>query len=176
MIGRVWWRIRRYLRRCAAGDETPTPIIRTMYASDFGEVLGIERQIYEFPWPRRTFEKCLRSGYCCLLVCERGAYGRERVSAYGIVDLDKPRAHICNISVAEDRQRRGLGRLLVNKLLDEASSRKAVSAYLEVRPSNHAARAFYRKLGFSQVGVRRGYYRSGAGQEDALIYHVAVEQ
>ena len=45
----------------------------------------------------------------------------------------------------------------------------ATLVFLEVRPANVGAIRLYERLGFRQVGVRRGYYQTPAGREDALV-------
>jgi ribosomal-protein-alanine N-acetyltransferase len=46
--------------------------------------------------------------------------------------------------------------------------------YLEVRPSNAAARALYRAEGFAEVGLRRDYYPAAGGREDAVIMELRL--
>ncbi len=154
-------------------EAQPAPVIRAMRVSDLSEVLEIEKRIYEFPWPRRAFEDCLRLGYYCVLVCERRPR-EEVVCGYGIMELARDQAHICNVSVAEDRQKRGIGRFLMQALLTRARSKGTKSAYLEVRPSNQGAQTFYRKLGFSHASTRRDYYRARVGVEDALVFRIEI--
>jgi [ribosomal protein S18]-alanine N-acetyltransferase len=64
-------------------------------------------------------------------------------------------------------RRRGIARLLLENLLTEARRRGAVEAFLEVRVDNAAARALYLREGFTQVGVRPGYY--DGGRVDAVV-------
>jgi ribosomal-protein-alanine N-acetyltransferase len=47
--------------------------------------------------------------------------------------------------------------------------------FLEVRPSNSAARALYARAGFREIGLRRGYYPAREGREDALVLELALE-
>jgi ribosomal-protein-alanine N-acetyltransferase len=54
-------------------------------------------------------------------------------------------------------------------LLDRARASGMYEAFLEVRPSNTAAARLYHSMGFEQVGVRRGYYQSIDGREDAAV-------
>ena len=74
--------------------------------------------------------------------------------------------HITLVAVAPERRRQGLGRQVLQALLDHAQQQGAAHATLEVAPSNSAAVALYRGLGFQDAGLRRGYYRNG---DDALI-------
>lgn len=74
--------------------------------------------------------------------------------------------HITLVAVAPERRRQGLGRQVLQALLDLARQQGAAHATLEVDPGNIAAVALYRDLGFQDAGLRRGYYRNGG---DALI-------
>ena len=75
-----------------------------------------------------------------------------------------------NIAVAGPARRRGLGTRLLGELLDLARGRGADAVFLEVRESNHAARALYEKWAFLESGRRRGYYKDP--EEDAILYRL----
>lgn len=70
------------------------------------------------------------------------------------------------IVVAKKSRRRGLATLLLSRLVENARSGNAGAVFLEVRESNQAARDLYRKMGFKETGVRKGYYPDTG--EDAL--------
>ena len=76
-------------------------------------------------------------------------------------------AHITAIAVRESYRRRGIGERLMIAAVETAIERKADFLTLEVRVSNTGAQALYTKYGFTQVGLRRGYYTDN--REDALI-------
>jgi ribosomal-protein-alanine N-acetyltransferase len=71
--------------------------------------------------------------------------------------------------VAASVQRRGYGGRLLEHLVGVARGYQAHVIFLEVRPSNPAARRLYLRHGFAQVGVRKGYYPARNGREDALL-------
>ena len=71
--------------------------------------------------------------------------------------------HVHALVVAPELRRRGVGRTLLEAALGAPAAR---AVFLEVRPSNVSARAFYGALGFAEVGVRRAYYADG---ENALL-------
>ena len=78
-------------------------------------------------------------------------------------------AHILNISVAPDEQGKGVGRRMMEILIETAKG-EAETMFLEVRPSNPGAIALYQKLGFNEIGVRKGYYPAeNNGREDAIM-------
>jgi len=71
--------------------------------------------------------------------------------------------------VAEACRRRGIGGRLLQDMSEFAQSAGARDVYLEVRPSNLGALRLYRSSGFTQVGIRRGYYQALGGREDAVV-------
>lgn len=90
-----------------------------------------------------------------------------RVVAHGGVMLVGDEAHVTTLAVDADLRRRGVATRLVRALLRAAADRGAVAATLEVRRSNEAARALYRRLGFEPAGVRPRYHP--ATGEDAIV-------
>ena len=76
------------------------------------------------------------------------------------------------IAVCPERRRRGLARTLIKAALSEPTAAGVCHVYLEVRPSNLAARTLYASLGFAETGVRRGYY----GDEDALLMTLDLQK
>lgn len=76
-------------------------------------------------------------------------------------------AEILTVGVVPSARRRGIGRVLLDALLDEARRRGAVEAFLEVRVDNAAGRGLYANEQFVEVGLRPGYY--DAGRVDAVV-------
>ena len=75
-------------------------------------------------------------------------------------------AHITNIAVRETYQRQGIGELLLISAIEMATKLKTHLITLEARISNTAAQSLYSKYGFTQTGLRRGYYTDN--KEDAV--------
>ena len=142
--------------------------IRPMRETDLDDVLSIEREAYEFPWSREIFRDCLRVGYSCRVLEFDG-----KVSAYGMLQIAAGKSRLLNLCVRAGLHRRGLGRCLLTFLIDVARSRQTRTVVLEVRPSNAAARRLYASMGFTEVGVSRGYYPARTGREDAMILSLA---
>jgi ribosomal-protein-alanine N-acetyltransferase len=93
----------------------------------------------------------------------------ERVVGYGILSISAGEAHILNLCVEPDSQSRGYGTQLLNEMLFRARSASVRAIFLEVRPSNKAALALYRKKGFHKIANRPAYYQANSGREDALV-------
>lgn len=138
--------------------------LRRMTADDLPSVLAIEAQNYGYPWSKGIFKDCFKAGYNCW-VCEE----MDRVLGYSIVSVAVGEAHILNISVDPAEQGQGIGRKMLENLIEVARNKKAEAVYLEVRPSNIGALALYQNMGFNEIGVRKGYYPTETGREDALM-------
>jgi ribosomal-protein-alanine N-acetyltransferase len=135
-----------------------------MRLADLDAVIGVEQAAYHFPWTEGIFRDCIRVGYDCHV-----AVAERRICGYGVLSIAVDECHVLNLCVHPDYQGRGIGRVLLDHLLDIGRSRGAGSVFLEVRPSNQAALALYRNTGFDEVGVRPAYYPAEFGREDAVI-------
>ena len=81
-------------------------------------------------------------------------------------------AEILTVGVVPQARRQGIGARLLAMLLDEATQRGAVEAFLEVRVDNTAAQQLYEQARFVRVGIRRGYYAEG--RVDAVVMRRAI--
>lgn len=142
--------------------------LRQMDHSDLPTVLAIENLNYEFPWTEGVFKDCFRAMNYVNWVCEAPD---DIIVGYCIISVGAGEAHVMNISVSPDFQRQGAGRKMLEHLIHYARPR-AEKLYLEVRPSNPAAIDLYRKTGFREIGVRKGYYPAKGGREDALMFEL----
>jgi ribosomal-protein-alanine N-acetyltransferase len=137
--------------------------LRKMTTTDLSEVLAIEKKNYPFPWEEDIFRDCFRAGYNCW-VCEES----DIVLGYSILSIGAGEAHILNISVDPKEQGQGIGRKMLENLIDVARG-QAETIFLEVRPSNPVAIALYENVGFNEIGIRKAYYPAENGREDALM-------
>lgn len=140
------------------------PRLRVMEEADVPAVMAIERVAYEFPWSEGILRDCFRFGYLCKVY-----ESSEGIIGYGIISIGAGECHFLNICIAPPHQHRGHGARLVTQLLEIARTARARTALLEVRVSNNAAFRLYDKLGFNEIGTRRGYYPAHGGREDALV-------
>lgn len=132
-------------------------------------VVTIERAVHVHPWTRGNFSDSISAGYHCWV-----AHREAALVGYGVVMIAAGEAHLLNLSVALDWQRLGIGSELTRFFVKLARDYGADRIYLEVRPSNAAARALYSTHGFAEVGVRRDYYPTADGREDAVIMERAL--
>ena len=140
------------------------PVLRPMRADDLETVITIEQAIYAHPWTPGNFRDSLHAGYSCWVLEYGGC-----IAGYGVLMIGVSEAHLLNLSVASDWQGRGLGRSLLHHFIVVARGCAAQRLFLEVRPSNQAARSLYADAGFHELTVRRGYYPDGLGREDGIL-------
>ena len=112
-------------------------------------------------WNERRILRCISNPDCVVLMARDG----RRLAGFAIAEFFDDRTHLNLLAVRPAYQRMGVGRTLMAWLESSARTAGTFLMHLEVRASNQLARDFYRRLGFSEGGTRRGYY---AGREDAV--------
>lgn len=145
------------------------PRYRRMTGADLPAVIAIEDAIYPHPWTQGNFRDSIAAGYHCWIV-ECGG----EIAGYAVVMVAAGEAHLLNLSVAAQWQRRGVGREALNFVVRLARDYGAGKILLEVRPSNLAAIALYASAGFSEIARRRGYYPASDSREDAIVLELAL--
>ena len=142
--------------------------VRHMKPSDIDAVYSIEMAAHRAPWPRDILAECLHAGFDCRVV--ESLEGNE-VSLIGYVmcRYTENSCHILNLCVTPPLQGKGYGQLLLQDLIDSPAEAFVYKLVLEVRPSNIIANRLYKKMGFEQTGLKRGYYRDNQTIEDAMI-------
>jgi ribosomal-protein-alanine N-acetyltransferase len=136
-----------------------------MQEEDLPQVMAIEETVYPYPWTLGIFRDCLRVGYCCWVLMFN-----QQVIGYGVMSVVVDESHILNLCVDPKWQGKGLGIKLLRRLLKIARQHGAETAFLEVRIGNKVAIGLYEKLGFVEIGQRRGYYPDrNQTREDAMV-------
>jgi len=128
------------------------------------EVLTLEADLFgPEQWSAAMFWNELANGNHYL-----AAFDGEDLVGYGGLAVTGPtEAWVNNIAVRRDHQRRGIGRLLLESLLEHARNHGAHSVLLEVAADNKPAQNLYDTYGFAVVGRRRGYYQPS--NTDAIV-------
>lgn len=153
----------------------PCSTRRPMVSRDVDEVVALEATAYSFPWTRGNFIDSLASGYLAELLYQTGA-GQGELLAYFVAMVGVDELHLLNITVSPAWQGRGLGSELLDTVRALGRERSLAKLWLEVRESNHRARSLYRRQGFAEVGLRRGYYPAASGREDAIVMSLPLHQ
>lgn len=129
------------------------------------EMLLIEESAHAVPWSQDVFERCFDSKYHAW-----GVTIGDALIGFVIFSMQVGECHILNLCIHSAYQGNGYGRQLLEYALEVAKQKQAGIAFLEVRRSNSKALALYHKMGFIQVGERKGYYPAAEGREDAILF------
>ena len=138
--------------------------VRPMVMTDVDGVMAVEHDSFLTPWSRSAFEEELAQNRLARYIV---AVENGEIVGYAGTWLVINEAHVTNVAVSGQRRREGIGRLLMQNLMELARDNDMESMTLEVRVSNAAARHLYEQLGFVEAGIRKNYYSET--KEDALI-------
>ena len=138
-------------------------IIETMNIAHVAQIAELEKLCFSDPWSEKSVASELNNPLALWLTAVEG----ERVTGYIGSQTVMDETDMMNVAVHPDFRRRGIAEALVNELVARLKSRESRSLTLEVRASNLSAITLYEKLGFSQIGRRKNYYRNPT--EDALL-------
>lgn len=142
--------------------------VEPMHPRDLNEVLGLEQASFPSPWSRRMFLEEFDRSFAILevarLLDEEGTF---KLVGYSDFWLVYDEVHLLSIAVDPGYRGFGVGSMLLGRICDASRKIEARQVILEVRPSNEPARRLYRKMGFTEIGVRRKYYKDTG--EDALV-------
>lgn len=136
--------------------------IEPMAETHLEAILAIERVSNGAPWSEASFRREIENPQAHYFVADIG--GVQGFAGYWTL-IDE--AHITTIAVRPEARGKGIGRALMQKLLEDAKSLGMTCATLEVRIGNVSAISLYESLGFLNSGVRKNYYPDN--REDAVI-------
>jgi [ribosomal protein S18]-alanine N-acetyltransferase len=156
-----------------------------MTLADVDAVLAIESVSHPHPWTKGNFADSLAAGHWayCIRPDESGSIQGSYLDsnilwAYCILYPAVDELHLLNITVSPKLHGLGIGTRIMQAIEGVAASQNMPRILLEVRPSIRAAVALYAKLGYEQIGLRKGYYpadlTSGA-REDALVMAKSIK-
>jgi ribosomal-protein-alanine N-acetyltransferase len=131
------------------------------------ELAGLHAGLFEEPWDAAAFARLLGHPGSTAFLARLGT--PPQTAGFILGQLAADEAEILTLGVGKDRQRHGIGRRLVEALGRAAKRAEARRLFLEVAEDNAPALALYGKLGFIEIGRRKGYYqRAGGAAQDAL--------
>lgn len=143
--------------------------ISSLETTDLPAAYHIEQRAHAFPWSEKTFASNQGERYLNFRLEVDGV-----LAAFAITQVVLDEATLFNLAVDPAFQRRGLGRELLQHLIAELEQRGIVTLWLEVRASNRPAIALYEQLDFNEVSIRRNYYPTADGKEDAVIMALTI--
>ena len=126
-------------------------------------VAALEKICFHDPWSEKSIASELNNPLSFWLVAVQENAVVGYVGSQTVLDA----SDMMNVAVDPGFRRMGIAESLVDALVAALKERQSQSLTLEVRASNEPAKALYEKMGFTQVGLRKNYYRNP--REDAWI-------
>lgn len=142
-------------------------IIRKMTLEDIPFVVDLDQKSFSLPWPERSFRFELEdnpASRCWIAELD------NRVVGMIVIWLIVDEAHVATLATHPDFRRQGIAERLLVHALQRLGEEGARSSFLEVRETNVAAQALYRKFGYEVTGRRPRYYRDNG--EDAILMNL----
>ncbi|OVZ92232.1 ribosomal-protein-alanine N-acetyltransferase [Yersinia frederiksenii] len=138
--------------------------ISILTPADLATAYQIEQASHAFPWTEKTLVSNQGERYLNFKLTVD-----QHMVGFAITQMVLDEATLFNIAIDPQHQRQGYGRLLLEHVIAQLETRNIFTLWLEVRASNAGAIALYESLGFNEVSVRRNYYPSVNGREDAIM-------
>ena len=127
-------------------------------------VAELEKATFSIPWSRTEFEREIKENNMAIYYV---AVEDGKVIGYAGMWHVVVEGHITNVGVLEEARRKGVGSMLMEKLIAIAVEKQMFGMTLEVRMGNAPAQALYHKYCFKAEGIRKNYYPDT--KEDAII-------
>ncbi len=152
-------------------ENAPKYEIGRITPEDLDGIVSIENVSFPTPWPRRVFERELKSEKSYNRVIRFGGMVVGYIVTWTIYD----EVHILNIAVHPDFRNMGLGERLLRDCLGHSARSGLKYAILEVRVSNARARGLYEKMGFKTIHTRRKYYSDTGEDAYVMMFEIKPE-
>ncbi len=140
--------------------------VRPMEFDDLEEVVLLEKECFTDPWSMETFVHEITKNHMASYVVAIDE-NTNKIAGYAGMWIVLDEAHITNVGVLPEYRGKGIGVMLMNRQVKDSIIAGAIKMTLEARVSNEVAINLYKKLGFTQVGIRKRYYEDN--NEDAVI-------
>lgn len=135
-----------------------------MVEGDVSAVARLERDTFSSPWRPETFLRVMEGKGTEIWVAE---VEDEGLVGYAVMWCVLDHGELANLAIDPGHRNRGLGSLLLDRVIERAGVRGVRNLYLEVRVSNERAADLYERKGFREIGRRRNYYERP--REDARV-------
>lgn len=133
------------------------------------EVWRLEQECFDDPWTKKMFESEIDNRVSVYIVARDKE--TDKVVGFGGVWTVLDCADITDIAVHSDYRRCGLGAEIMRLLIRICAERGVKTVNLEVKTTNAAAIALYKKMGFEQCGIRKKYYHN---RDDATLMALEI--
>lgn len=141
-------------------------LIRSFQEKDFSSILQIEKAGQIIPWSEKMLRDSLVANHQVWVL-----QNKQLIVGFIIFYIIAGECHILNFCVDPTQRGKGLGKRLLQYVVQYAKEHRADMILLEVRQSNCVALTLYQQLGFNEIGIRKNYYMlpQNKGRENAIL-------
>jgi [ribosomal protein S18]-alanine N-acetyltransferase len=144
--------------------------VEELRSAEADALAEIHAEVFARAWEPDDFAALMaRDNVFALSVRRDSLFGTRRRLGFVVVRTAADEAEILTIAVRPGNRGRGYGRLLMEEAMRRLYRDRVAACFLEVDQGNDAALGLYRKLGFKEVGRRKGYYQAPAGTEGTAL-------
>lgn len=136
--------------------------------SDLDGIVEMEKEYFADSWSENSVK--LHIDNKKVIVIKFG----ENILGYCIFMVAADEGEILRIATRKNIRKAGLGKKLLTSVISEMKKSGVNEVFLEVRAGNGSAIALYKSIGFSEIGIRKGYYKDN--NEDAILFRLEIKE
>ena len=129
------------------------------------DIFSLELDSYALPWTKGILRDCLNNHYDFII-----AKYNNVIIGYIIAKISSHETHILNLTVSKYYRKNGIATELLEMVIAKCFILNSLDIYLETRVDNIAAINLYEKHGFRRISIRKNYYKTSTGREDAIVF------
>ena len=133
--------------------------------SDLDNIFKLESNSYDNPWTIGILRDCLVNHYDFY----KAEYNNNLIG-YIIAKISIHETHILNLTISEDYRHRGIATELLEMIFSKCYIVNSLNIFLETRVNNTPAIKLYEKHNFRRISIRKNYYQTSDGKQDAIIF------
>ena len=133
--------------------------------SDLDNIFKVELKSYDNPWTIGILRDCIVNHYDFY----KAEYNNNLIG-YIIAKISMYETHILNLTISEDYRHRGIATELLEMIFSKCYIVNSLNIFLETRVNNTPAIKLYEKHNFRRISIRKNYYQTSDGKQDAIIF------
>lgn len=143
-------------------------IIRTAETSDSNDIFELEKECFSQPLSKDEIYKILSNDLYSILILKKDDEYIGHIIFYTVQNT----AEIISVAIKKTERNKGYAGLIIKNTINRCLENKTERILLEVRTSNEAAVALYKKAGFKTIAIRKNFYEKP--QEDAYTMEMTL--
>ena len=133
--------------------------------NNLNDIYVVEQESYPHPWTKGILRDCINNHYDFYI-----AKYNNNIIGYIIAKISIYETHILNLTISKNFRSNGIASQLLEMVFAKCFIMNSLNLYLETRVDNIPAIHLYEKHGFRRIAIRKDYYKTPDGREDAIVF------